>query len=50
MAPIKLPVCCSPAAFELLGKVAGSIDSPDALMNGAVAIAIRVARRRERSP
>jgi regulator of sirC expression with transglutaminase-like and TPR domain len=40
MAPIKLPVCCSPGAFELLAKVAGSIDSPDAMMNGAVAIAM----------
>jgi len=40
MAPIKLPICCSPGAFELLGKVANSIESPDALMNGAVAIAM----------
>src|SRR5215217_1296515 len=40
MAPMKLPVCCSPAAFELLGRAAGSIDSPDALLNGAVAIAM----------
>ena len=40
MAPSKLPVCCSPGAFELLGKAAANIDSPDALMNGAVAIAM----------
>jgi regulator of sirC expression with transglutaminase-like and TPR domain len=40
MAPMKLPVCCSPGAFELLGKAAASIDSPDALMNGAVAISM----------
>src|SRR6476660_8446250 len=40
MAPMKLPVCCSPGAFELLGKAAASIESPDALLNGAVAIAM----------
>ena len=40
MAPMKLPVCCSPGAFELLGNTANSIDSPDALLNGAVAIAM----------
>ena len=40
MAPMKLPVCCSPAAFELLSKTASSIDAPDALLNGAVAIAM----------
>ena len=38
--PIKLPVCCNPAAFELLSKTAASIDSPDALLTGAVAIAM----------
>ena len=38
--PIKLPVCCSPAAFALLSKTAASIDSPDALLNGAVAISM----------
>ena len=36
--PIKLPVCCTAGAFELLAKTAGSIDSPDALLTGAVAI------------
>src|SRR5437867_1471331 len=40
MAPMKLPVCCSPGAFELLSKAAGAIDSPDALLSGAVAIAM----------
>ena len=40
MAPSKLPVCCSPAAFGLLSKTAGSVDSPDALLRGAVAIAM----------
>jgi regulator of sirC expression with transglutaminase-like and TPR domain len=42
MAPSKLPVCCSPAAFGLLAKVSGtgSIDSPGALLTGAVAISM----------
>ena len=42
MAPSKLPVCCSPAAFGLLTKVSGSssIDSPVALLNGAIAISM----------
>ena len=40
MAPSKLPVCCSPAAFGLLSKTAGTVDSPDALLRGAVAIAM----------
>jgi regulator of sirC expression with transglutaminase-like and TPR domain len=40
MAPMKLPVCCSPSAFAMLGKAAGSIDSPDALLSGAIAIAM----------
>ena len=38
--PSKLPVCCSPAAFGLLSKTAGSVDSSDALLRGAVAIAM----------
>ena len=40
MTPSKLPVCCSPAAFGLLSKTAGSVDSSDALLRGAVAIAM----------
>ena len=40
MAPSKLPVCCSPAAFGTLSKIAGSIDTPESLLKGAVAIAM----------
>ena len=40
MAPSKLPVCCSPAAFGLLSKIAGSVDTPGALLQGAVAISM----------
>jgi regulator of sirC expression with transglutaminase-like and TPR domain len=40
MAPSKLPVCCTPDAFGLLSKTAGSIDSPDALLQGAVAVSM----------
>jgi regulator of sirC expression with transglutaminase-like and TPR domain len=40
MAPSKLPVCCTPAAFGLLSKTAGVIDSPDALLQGAVAVSM----------
>ena len=40
MAPSKLPVCCSPAAFALLSRTAASVDSSDALLRGAVAIAM----------
>lgn len=40
MAASKLPVCCTPAAFGLLSTIAGSVDSPDALLRGAVAIAM----------
>ena len=40
MAPSKLPVCCSPAAFNLLSKTAASVDAPDSLLQGAVAIAM----------
>ena len=35
-----LPLCCSPQAFKLLARQAAVIDSPDALLNGAVAIAM----------
>ena len=33
------PICCSPAAFELLARQRPVIHSPDALLAGAVAIA-----------
>lgn len=36
----KLPMCCSPHAFDLLARQISSIESPDALVNGAVAIAM----------
>lgn len=40
MTPSKLPVCCTPGAFGLLSKTAGIVDSPAALLQGAVAIAM----------
>jgi regulator of sirC expression with transglutaminase-like and TPR domain len=40
MAPSKLPVCCSPAAFNLLSITTASVDAPDSLLQGAVAIAM----------
>ena len=40
MAPSKLPVCCSPAAFGLLSRTAGSVDTTPALLQGAVAISM----------
>jgi len=40
MAPNKLPVCCSPAAFGLLQKTAGLVDTNPALLQGAVAISM----------
>lgn len=33
------PICCSPAAFDLIARQLPSINSPDALLMGAVAIA-----------
>lgn len=33
-----LPVCCVPQAFQLLAAQINSIDSPDALLGGAVAV------------
>ncbi len=39
MKPTK-PLCCSVKAFELLRAQIDSMDSPDALLNGAVAIAM----------
>lgn len=35
-----LPLCCSPAAFQALKKQLPSLDSPDALVNSAVAISM----------
>lgn len=34
------PLCCTPRAFELLTQAANMIDSPDALLHGAAAIAM----------
>jgi len=38
--PTRLPQCCKPAAFALLARQVSVINSPDALLHGAVAIAI----------
>lgn len=35
-----LPLCCSGAAFQLMGQQTRVIESPEALVNGAVAIAL----------
>jgi len=35
-----LPLCCSPRAFNLLARQAATLNSPDALLQGAVAIAM----------
>jgi regulator of sirC expression with transglutaminase-like and TPR domain len=35
-----LPQCCSPDAFKLLSRQVESINSPDALLNGAIAISM----------
>ncbi|WP_428937590.1 SirB1 family protein [Fontivita pretiosa] len=35
-----LPLCCNPEAFRLLARQVPTIDSPDALLQGAVAIAM----------
>jgi regulator of sirC expression with transglutaminase-like and TPR domain len=40
MAPQKLPVCCTPAAFGLLSRTAGSVDTAAALLQGAIAISM----------
>jgi len=37
---LKLPICCSPEAFGLMKQQVNSINSPDALLHGAVAIAM----------
>ena len=40
MKPATLPLCCSTEAFKLLSQQVRSIDSPDALLNGAIAISM----------
>lgn len=40
MKPTTLPLCCSSDAFKLLSQQVRSIDSPDALINGAIAISM----------
>ncbi len=35
-----LPICASPAAYRLLSRQLNSLESPDALLNGAMAIAM----------
>src|SRR5687768_7695060 len=35
-----LPMCCAPEAFSLLSRQVKAIESPDALLQGAVAIAM----------
>ena len=37
---INLPLCCSSRSFQLLNRQLPAINSPDALLNGAVAIAM----------
>lgn len=34
------PLCCSPASYQLLARQVEAINSPDALLNGAVAVAM----------
>ncbi|MGA3067437.1 MAG: transglutaminase-like domain-containing protein [Tepidisphaeraceae bacterium] len=43
--PSDLPQCCSPDAFTLLARQARTLDSPDALVGGAVAIAMHQMER-----
>ena len=38
MKPATLPLCCSTEAFKLLSQQVRSIDSPDALINGAIGV------------
>src|SRR5438552_4235154 len=40
MNPTALPLCCAPEAFNLLARQVQSIESPDALIHGAAAIAM----------
>ena len=35
-----LPLCCSPEAFNLLARQVAAVESPDALVHGATAIAM----------
>src|SRR5262245_31771445 len=35
-----IPLCCTPAAYQLMARQAAAIHSPDALLEGAVAIAM----------
>src|SRR5437763_1849499 len=35
-----LPLCCTPEAYKLLRRQAAAIESPDALVQGAIAIAM----------
>src|SRR5437773_9673899 len=40
MNPTALPLCCAPEAFNLLSRQVQAIESPDALVHGATAIAM----------
>src|SRR2546430_10069322 len=40
MNPTALPLCCAPEAFNLLARQVSAIESPDALVHGATAIAM----------
>src|SRR5438552_18960681 len=40
MNPTALPLCCAPEAFNLLSRQVAAIESPDALVHGATAIAM----------
>ena len=40
MNPTSLPLCCAPEAFNLLARQVQAIESPDALVHGATAIAM----------
>ena len=39
-APLRAPLCCSPAAFRLLARQISKLETPDALIRGAVAISM----------
>ncbi len=40
MTPPALPLCCAPEAFNLLSRQVSAIESPDALVHGATAVAM----------
>src|SRR6185369_7628856 len=40
MNPTALPLCCAPEAFNLLARQVPAIESPDALVHGATAVAM----------